>query len=164
MGKFRNLFKRKSPAPPSESFDPKPEETDELPFIPYRVLYSDLPFYEDVACENEVTDARILILEPLDPEDEQMEVDVLPTRKNYHPGQLVTLDLNNKRLWEESWFRNPETQQIEKAWTLHVEFIGQIINQETLENNKERLEELSQKFAQAKEAKAKATDQQQRVN
>ena len=162
MGKLKKLFKSKSAAPPTESFDPKPEKTDELPFIPYRVLYTDLPFYDDPACENEVTDARIAILEALDPDDELMEVDVLPTRKDYQPGQLVTLNLNNKRLWEECWFRNPQTQQIEKAWTLHVEFIGQIINEKTLKENKERLEELNQKFAQAKEARAKAANQ--RVN
>ena len=162
MGKLKKLFKSKSAAPPTESFDPKPEETDELPFIPYRVLYTDLPFYDDPACENEVTDARIAILEALDPDDELMEVDVLPTRKDYQPGQLVTLNLNNKRLWEECWFRNPQTQQIEKAWTLHVEFIGQIINEKTLEENKERLEELNRKFAQAREARAKASNQ--RVN
>ncbi len=159
MGKLEKMFKRKSAAPPAENFDPKPEEIDELPLIPYRVLYSDLPFYDDPACQNEVTDARIAILEALDPDDELMELDVLPTRKDYQPGQLVTLNLNNKRLWEESWFRNPETQQIEQAWTLHVEFIGQIINEKTLEEHKGRLEELNQKFAQAKEAKAKAAKQ-----
>ena len=104
-------------------------------------------------------DARIAILEALDPEDQLLELDVLPTRKDYHPGQLVTLRLNNKRLWEESWFRNPETQQIEQAWALHVEYIGQRISEKTLEENKERLEELNQKFAQAKEAKAKAANQ-----
>ncbi len=162
MGKLKKLFKSKSAAPLTESFDPKPEETDELPFIPYRVLHMDLPFYDDPACEKEVTDARIVILEGLDPDDELMEVDVLPTRKEYQPGQLVTLNLNNKRLWEECWFRNPETLQIEQAWTLHVEFIGQVINQKTLEENKEKLEELKQKFAQAKAAKAKAANQ--RVN
>lgn len=159
MGKLKKLFKSKPAVPPAESFDPKPEETDELPFIPYRVLYTDIPFYEDPACEQEVTDARIAILEAIDPDDERMEVDVLPTRKHYQPGQLVTLNLNNKRLWEQCWFRNPETQQIEQAWTLHVEFIGQIINEKTLEENKEKLEELNQKFSQAKESKAKAGKQ-----
>ncbi len=162
MGKLKKMFKSKSAAPPAENFDPKPEETDELPFIPYRVLYSDLPFYDDPACENEVTDACIAILEALDPDDELMELDVLPTRKEYQPGQLVTLTLNNKRLWEECWYRNPETLQIEQAWTLHVEFIGQVINEKTQEENKERLEELSQKFARAKAAKAEAANQ--RVN
>ena len=159
MGKLGKIFKRKSAAPPLETFDPKPDETDELPMIPYRVVYSDLPFYDDPDCQNEVPDARIAILEALDPEDQLLEQDVLPTRQDYHPGQLVTLRLNNKRLWEESWFRNPETQQIEQAWALHVEYIGQRISEKTLEENKERLEELNQKFAQAKEAKAKAANQ-----
>jgi len=159
MGQLKKLFTRKSAAPPTESFDPKPEETDELPLIPYRVLHTDIPFYEDPACEKEVTDARIAILEAIDPDDERMEVDVLPTRKIYQPGQLVTLTLNNKRLWEHCWFRNPETQQIEQAWTLHVEFIGLIISEKTLEENSEKLEELNQRFAQAKEASAKAGKQ-----
>ncbi len=162
MGKFKEMFKSKSAAPPAEEFDPKPEETDELPFIPYRVLHTDLPFYDDPACENEVTDARIAILEALDPDDELMQVDVVPTRKKYQPGQLVTFNHNNKRLWEECWFRNPETLQIEKTWTLHVEFIGQVIDAQTQEENRERLEELKQKFAKAKEKTGKAANQ--RVN
>ena len=164
MGRLKKLFKGESKAPATPSFDPKPEETDKLPLIPYRILYTDLPFYNDPACEDKVPDARVAILEALDPENELMELDVLPTRKEYEPGQLVTFNLNNKRLWEECWFRNPETQQVERAWNLHVEFIGDVISQKTLDENKDRLRELDEKFSKAKEAKTRTGNQQERIN
>jgi hypothetical protein len=55
--------------------------------------------------------------------------------------------LNNKQLWEESWYRNPETGQIERAWTLHVEFVGQVLSQQTLKENEETLKAIEAKMA-----------------
>ena len=110
-----------------EEVDLSPDETDEMPIVPYRVLHADIPFYSDPECKNEVPEARILILEMLDPDDELKELDVVPVMKKYEPGQLLRWNLNNKTMWEESWYRHPETGEIERAWSHHVEFIGQIV-------------------------------------
>lgn len=135
------------------------DETDDMPVIPYRVVYADLPFYSDLECKKTVEKATIAILEPLDPDGAYPELDVVPTRKNYEPGQIVTWMLNNKKVWEESWYQNPESGQIEPAWTFHVEFIGQLISAPTLAENQKNLEEI--------EAKLKikvATKQPNRIN
>ncbi|HXK58652.1 MAG TPA: hypothetical protein PLP42_02050 [Acidobacteriota bacterium] len=126
----------------SSKFDPNPGQLDELPTIPHRVLYAGIPFYSDPECKNQVTDGTILILEALDPDDPVQELDVAPTRKNYEPGQIVAWDLNNKKLWEKCWYRNPETGNIEQAWTYHVEFIGKVVSPRALEANSERLQQL----------------------
>ena len=110
-----------------EQVDLSPGETDEMPIVPYRVLYTDIPFYSDPECKNEVPEAKIAILEMLDPDDELKELDVVPVQKKYEPGQLVRWELNNKTMWDESWYRHPDTGQIERAWSHHVEFIGQIV-------------------------------------
>lgn len=124
-----------------------PEQTDAMPIVPYRVLYADIPFYSDAECKKEVAEARISILEALDPDDELVEWDVVPSLNRYEPGQLLQWTLNNKQLWEESWYRNPETGQIERAWTLHVEFVGQVLSQQTLMENEETLKAIEAKLA-----------------
>ncbi len=110
-----------------EPVDLSPDETNEMPIVPYRVLYTEIPFYSDPECQNQVPEARIAILEMLDPDDKVKELDVVPVLKKYEPGQLLRWNLNNKTMWEESWYRHPETGQIERAWSNHVEFIGQIV-------------------------------------
>lgn len=125
----------------------RPEETDVMPVVPYRVLYTDLPVFSDPECRNQIPDARIAILLPLDPDDQILELDVVPTRCSYQPGQIITWELNNKRTWEAGWYRNPDTGQVEQAWTMHVEFIGEIIQPQTLEANRAHLADLERRMA-----------------
>ena len=124
-----------------------PVETDQMPVVPYRVLYSDLPVYSDPECRNPISDAHIAILLPLDPDDQILELDVVPTRVSYQPGQIITWDLNNKRTWEAGWYRNPDSGQVEQAWTMHVEFVGELIRPKTLDANRSRLADLERRMA-----------------
>lgn len=124
-----------------------PEVTDEMPIVPYRVLYTDLPVFSDPECRNRISDAHIAVLLPLDPDDQILELDVVPTRYSYQPGQIITWELNNKRTWEAGWYRNPETGQVEQAWTMHVEFVGQVIQPKTLEANWSKLADLERRMA-----------------
>lgn len=124
-----------------------PEETDSMPVVPYRVVHADIPFYSDSECKNEVIDGTIVILESLDPEDPYPEMDIMPTRKQYSPGQLVNWDLNNKKQWEENWFKHPGTGEVEYAWILHVEFTGRLISDKTLQENQKQLETIEEQLA-----------------
>ncbi len=128
----------------------RPEETEDMPIVPYRVVHAGIPFYSDPDCKNEVSDGTIVIVESLDPDDPYPEMDIMPTHVQYSPGQLVDWNLNNKRQWEDNWFRHPETKNIERAWTLHVEFTGRLISSRALQENQERLEEIEAKMAQKK--------------
>ena len=118
------------------------QETNQLPVVPYRVLYAEIPFYSDSECRDQVPDARVVILKALDPDNSYVEPDVVPTLKKYKTGQLLDWSLDNKRVWEECWYRNPETNKIEQAWTLHVEFIGKQISERTINENRAKLDEL----------------------
>ncbi len=126
----------------------QPVQTDRFPVVPYRVLYSEIPFYSDPECTKEVSDARLVILEAMDPDDSCYEPDILAAKKRYQPEQTVTWELNNKQLWEEAWFRHPKSGQIERAWTLCVEFVGRVISQQALDQNREELEEIKRKLAE----------------
>ena len=146
MNKSTDSSQDESGNPSTEQI--RPEETDNMPIVPYRVTHVGIPFYSDPECKNVVSDGTIVILEPLDPDDPYPEVDIMPTLKQYSPGQLVDWELNNKRQWEESWFRHPGTNKLEQAWTLHMEFTGRLISNQALKENKEQLEEIEAKLAQ----------------
>jgi hypothetical protein len=111
----------------TNSLDRDPGVTDDTPIVPYRVVHAEIPFYSDPECTQEVPEAKITILEMLDPDDTLDELDVVPSRKKYEPGQFVQWTLNNKTGWEECWYRHPEKSEIERAWVYHVEFIGKLL-------------------------------------
>jgi hypothetical protein len=118
------LRRRHKELPPDNH---EPEETTSMPARPYRVLHADLPFYSDSKCEKEVQGARLVVLRCEDPAQKQKTIECMPVVKNYRQGQIVSWDLNNKRLWELSWYRNPDTGEPERAWTQAVEFTGKVV-------------------------------------
>ena len=120
------IFGRKKPRL-SEAFDPNPGVRDTMPARPYRVLYADLPFFSDPECRSQVAEARLIVLRSEDPMQKHQVCECMPTRKKYQPGQLVEWDLDNKRIYQNSWYINPETGAAEKAWVQAVEFIGRVV-------------------------------------
>ena len=123
----------------------EPGTTEEMPVVPYRVMYCNLPFYSDAECKHQVDGASITVLRPLDPEIFGT-LDVVPTTKYYQIGQYLSWKLNKENLWEDCFFRNPETGQIEQAWTVHVEFVGDVISPAAVEKDRKRLDRLEAQF------------------
>lgn len=123
----------------------EPGTTDNMPVVPHKVLYCGLPFFSNPECSREVENARICVLRPLDP-DGFDELEVVPTSKNYQAGQYLNWKLNKENVWEECYYRNPETGQIEQAWTMHVEFVGEVIRDEVVEHDRERITRLEAQY------------------
>ncbi len=111
----------------NEVFDTDPGITDEMPERPYRVLHADLPFYSDPECKKNVEGANLVVLQSEDPKQTHPVQECIPTRKKYRVGQLVQWDLNKDQIWQNNWFKNPDTGVIEKVWEQAVEFMGKVI-------------------------------------
>jgi hypothetical protein len=47
-----------------------------------------------------------------------------PTRRDYKKGQTVSWEWKFDTIWDESWYRDPDTGQIAYAWTSSAEFDG----------------------------------------
>ncbi len=124
-----------------------PGETDHMPIVPLRVLHTGLPIYTDKNCRRRAAKGEIAILLPLDPDAFKI-LDVVPTCKKYQVGQYLTWQLDKDQLWEECYYRNPESGQVEQAWTMHVEFVGRVISPKTLAENREKLEKLEGLYKQ----------------
>lgn len=125
-----------------------PPTTDKVPVVPFKVLEADIPFYEDEACTQAVPEAKLYILQTLDPEDAIQELLIVPSRKKYSVGQYVTLLLNNRTLWEDVWFKDAKTGEVQKAFNIHVEFAGEVIESEAIAADKDRIEALERGVAE----------------
>jgi hypothetical protein len=51
------------------------------------------------------------------------------TRRDYQKGKQVAWEWNSSRVFEESWYRNPDTGKVEYAWTGSMEFIGRHLDE-----------------------------------
>ena len=120
------LFRGRRKSNTEEIFNPTPEVIHAMPARPYRVMYADLAFYSDPECKRRVDDARLVVLRSEDSKQQHQVQDCLPTRKKYEVGQIVDWDLNNKRIWQNNWYINPETGKAEAAWVQAVEFTGRV--------------------------------------
>lgn len=109
-----------------ESKKLEPQQTDVQPISPFRVLHANLPFYSDPNCENEVDNARLIILQCEDPIETIKPPEPLPTTQSYRPGQIVFWSFNHKRIWEESWYKDPDNGEIKRAWNYSTEFVGKV--------------------------------------
>jgi hypothetical protein len=121
------FFGRKKPEA-TVTFDPNPGTRDTMPERPYRVLYADLDFFSDPECKAKVEGACLVVLQSEDPKQKHQIQECMPTRKKYQVGQLVEWDLDNKRILQNCWYRNPQTGKAEKAWVQAVEFIGRVVS------------------------------------
>jgi hypothetical protein len=121
------------------------EVTENVPTLPFKVIASQIPFYTDEDCENEVNDARIVIVKALDPDDEIQELDIMPSTQEYQSGQYVTLGLEHKRVWDACWYRDPENGEVTQAWKVHVNFIGEVISPSAFEKDKNRIQDLEKR-------------------
>ena len=124
----------------------KPNVVDSVPLVPFKVVETDIPFFRDSECLQVVEEASITILQALDPEDSILEQELVPTTQRYSKGEYVTMNLDSKQLWEESWYKDPSTGQILKAWELHVNFVGDLIGETAIEKDRERITDLEQRI------------------
>lgn len=115
------------PGQAEASNNSNPEVIHEMPARPYRILHADLPFYSDPDCLNEVEGKRLIVLRCEDPKQKQNVVECMPTSKRYVQGQIVSWDIDPKKLSAASWYRNPDSGNKARAWAQSVEFIGKVV-------------------------------------
>lgn len=127
--------------------DGNPGLWHEMPVVPYKVLYTDIPFYRDEECLRQDPEGKIMIIEAQDPDDPIYELDIVPIRNRYEVGQYLRFRTNQHKMWEKSWFQNPITGNIEVAWrVVAAEFVGEVLSEKTLADHKEQLEGLESRM------------------
>ncbi|UCF35373.1 MAG: hypothetical protein JSU96_11000 [Acidobacteriota bacterium] len=142
----------------------EPTLTQKMPIVPFKVLHVGIPFFKDEKCTEQVPGVTLAIIQALDPDDEIQELDIVPTRLVYSPGQYVTMALDNKELWEDSWFRDPASGEIQKAFQIHVKFVGEVIDPKIVDAEKATLQDLERRTAEKIQQIAQAKAEEPSVN
>jgi hypothetical protein len=94
------------------------------------VVYStDVKLYSDPECIHQIEDAKGLVLETTSSDKTKVFKRIFPTiqPKYYQVGQKVTWEWNLSRVWAETWYRDPDTNEKKKAWDSAGEFTGRHI-------------------------------------
>ncbi len=90
------------------------------------VYLSGVDLYSDPECTNMVEGAKGLILETISPGKAEVFKRIFPTTRPeyYQRGKRVTLEWNLSRVWEQTWYIDPDTKEKKKAWDSAGEFTG----------------------------------------
>ncbi|MEG4329399.1 SMEK domain-containing protein [Microcoleus sp. herbarium5] len=93
------------------------------------VRWVDVPLYSDPGCQQRRPDMTGVILDNRQhPENVFAGYTIHPTSPNlFKEGAQVIIVYSRNSVCDESWYRNPETNEITYAWTEHSEVIGRMV-------------------------------------
>jgi len=86
--------------------------------------------YSDPDCTQEISDAKGLILETTSPGKAEVSKRIFPTTRSdyYQKGKQVTWEWNLSKVWQQTWYIDPDTEEKQKAWDSAGEFVGHHID------------------------------------
>jgi hypothetical protein len=89
-----------------------------------------VPVYEDSSLTRPRTGVLGVVLETRSPGGARTDFRIYPsTRTDYQKGQRVSWEWNMTRVFDQSWYRDPQTGEVKEAWTSSTEFAGRDVNQ-----------------------------------
>lgn len=92
---------------------------------PSYVVVAAVSLFSDPTCNNLRRDVHGVILESFGLKGENYGRNPHPSRKDYVQGQSVSWEWDLRGPgWGETWYRDPQTNEIKYAWTDSLEFIG----------------------------------------
>jgi hypothetical protein len=95
-----------------------------IPEIVHRVYQPGVDLYSDPEGKVKLAGLQGIIIESSFPRNKLKRI--LPTRGDYRKGSRVTWKLNTLRT-DAAWYRDPDSNELKKAWDSNFEFIGQPI-------------------------------------
>lgn len=105
---------------------------DTLKSIPrqkYTVYKKDIDLFSDSECKNKRDDVKGIILETFSPEGAHISYNLRPTTKRfYNENDLVAWEWSFDKIWDATFYKDPNTSKIIKAFDSSAEFVGRPIN------------------------------------
>lgn len=99
-----------------------------IPRSTYVVCHEGAEVYADAKGQETRSDVKVLILEEISAGGVIKTKQVLPTtRVHYRKGMHVSWEFNDKAKWDESWYCDPDSNEIEYGWRAATEFVGRDI-------------------------------------
>lgn len=89
------------------------------------VYHPGVPVFKDPECTQPWSAGKGVILETETPGGTQRFFRIFPTTKtNYQKGSRVAWEWNNSIVWEDAWYKDPDSGEIKLAWNSAMEFVG----------------------------------------
>jgi hypothetical protein len=77
-----------------------------------------------------IADARGVVLETTSAGGAMKSLRIFPsTRTHFERGREVAWEWNNESRWGPTWYRHPDSGEVEKAWDGSLEFIGRHLDE-----------------------------------
>jgi hypothetical protein len=102
------------------------EALDRVPRELNEVYATEIPVYSDAEAQDQREQVKGVMLRTTSTEQpDKVTLRIFPTtRTHFREGELVAWEWNMSMVWGESWYRHPDTGEIEYGWTSSGEFVG----------------------------------------
>lgn len=89
------------------------------------VHHEGVPIYSDPECTNEIKGVKGIILKTSSSSGARTFFRIFPsTRTHFKKGKRVAWEWSFEKKWDDAWYRDPDTNEMERAWNSSAEFIG----------------------------------------
>ncbi len=94
------------------------------------VYHPGVEVFEDALCKKVREGMRGVILETQTPGGTTSNFRIFPsTKTHFKKGERVAWEWDHARAWGESWYRDPDSAEIKRAWESAQEFIGRHLDE-----------------------------------
>jgi hypothetical protein len=103
---------------------------DSVPTETNVVYHPGVHLYSDSGCSQKMPEVLGVILETTSPGGATKQFRIFPTtRTHFKEGQRVAWEWSFDKTWGPSWYKDPDTGEIRKAWDSSAEFIGRHLDE-----------------------------------
>ena len=93
------------------------------------VYHPGVDIYSDAQCEHKHDMGKGVILQNTSPGGARKNARIFPTTQtHFEKGKQVSWEWSMDKKWGETWYRDPDNDEIEIAWSSSAEFIGRNIH------------------------------------
>lgn len=94
------------------------------------VYHPGVPVYGEAKGTAERPGVKAVVLETTSPGGATKQLRVYPTtRTHFQKGRRVAWEWSFDHTWNESWYRDPDSNEIKYAWTSSAEFVGRHLDE-----------------------------------
>ena len=111
------------------------QRVQSLPGEIIKVRYANVALFSDAECTLPIRDATGLIIEVTSKETKQKRLQVFPTTvtpQYYKPGMVLSWEWNNSLEWGPTWYKDPKSGEIKKAFDSSMDFVPRDIRERLL--------------------------------
>ncbi len=94
------------------------------------VHHEGVPIYSDPECKHPIPNVKGVILRTESSSGAMVSYRIFPsTKTHFRKGKRVASEWSFEKTWSDAWYRDPDTNQVRKAWRSSAEFVGRNLDE-----------------------------------